>query len=76
MKWKINCFRGKCWDQNDAMAFQFYDCVLKVGIGEYAAGTKVSVIFMDYEKGVMEFYNDAGDAVLATFKLSLKVEVA
>lgn len=69
-------FSWERWDATDTMAFQFYDCVLKVGIGDYAAGTKVSVIFMDYEKGVMEFYNDAGDSVIAKFKLSLKVEVA
>lgn len=69
-------FSWERWDSVDTMAFHFYDCVLKVVIGDYSAGTKVSGIFMDYENGVMEFYNDAGDAVLATFKMSLKVDVA
>ncbi len=64
------------WDEMDTMSFQFYDCVLKVGIGDYSAGTKVSGIFMDYENGVMDFYNDDGDAVIETFKMSLKMEVA
>ncbi len=69
-------FSWEEYDVVDTCMFQFCDCVLKVGIGDYAAGTKVSVIFMDYENGVMDFYNEAGDTVLAKFNLSLKVEVA
>lgn len=68
-------FSWEGFDVVDTMSLYFYDCVLKVAIGDYAEGTVISGIAISYEEGVMEFYNNNdGDTVIAKFKLSLKVE--
>jgi len=44
------------WDAQDTMAFTFYKVKLKRDIGNFPAGTEFDSAFVDYEKGVLEFY--------------------
>jgi hypothetical protein len=44
------------WDNADTAAFQFYDCTLKVQVGDYLPGTFVPTILLDYEKSKLVLY--------------------
>jgi hypothetical protein len=48
-------FNWASWDQTDTIAFGFYDCTLKVDIGEHKVGEVIPYVEMDYSKGVMTF---------------------
>ena len=60
------------WDELDTVEM-FYEVTLKIDIGEYKAGTAFDYAAVDYEKGLLEFYDD-GDEPIASFKLKLIVE--
>lgn len=51
-------FEWKDWDQHDTAAFQFYDIVLKVPVGEFPAGHKFSTAFIDAEQSIIAFVDE------------------
>lgn len=52
-------FHWKEWDDVDVAAFQFYDITLKVPVGEFPVGHKFSTAFIDAEKSIIAFVDDA-----------------
>lgn len=62
-------FEWDGWDIVDEASYMFNDVTLKVDLGALRTGQKFESAFVDYAKGVMEFYE--GETIVATFKLSL-----
>jgi len=61
-------FDSELWDVSSGYNVLYYfDCTLKVPIGDYKIGAKIPCISVDQEKGILEIG-------LETFKLTLKVE--
>jgi len=71
MESQLFTFTG--WDQNDTMAFQFYDCVLTVPIGEHKIGETIECIELDYAQAKFNIFDDAGN-VLESHDLVLSVK--
>lgn len=59
-------FDWQGWDSIDEGAYHFYDCLLKVDIGEHKAGSTVRGIVVDYQRGYLQI-----DGVAYSLKLQL-----
>lgn len=66
-------FSYDSYEDTDDMEYYFHNCVLKVRIGKYSAGTEVKGIVVNYCTGRMLFYNDESD-VIDEFELILRVK--
>jgi len=67
-------FDWEGWDQQDAIAFSFYNCTVTKAFGPFSVGDKISDIFVDYEKGVLEAYAPDGEKVLFTGRLTMSID--
>ena len=65
-------FSWKDWDQNDTATFQFYDCVLKVPVGDLSVGSKVDCIVVSFEHAYIQLEDKEGKNV-HVFGLHLSV---
>jgi hypothetical protein len=52
---ELQIFDSESWDVIDTMCFHFYNCTLKVQVGEYPPSTKIEGITMDYQNSLMLF---------------------
>lgn len=68
-----NIFSWKNWDQVDPGQLSFIDCILKIDVGRYKAGTEIHKITIYFDAGRMSFYDKYG-AEIKRSKLSLNVE--
>lgn len=60
------------WDEVDCMAIMFYNCVLKVQIGNYPVGYTLPCISIDFNKGELSTWEDIeGKEIMHTFEISL-----
>lgn len=64
-------FDWKSWDDIDGMTLQFYDCTLKQKIGDFDVGTEIRTIVVDFERGLLDLYDNTQS--LGTFHLLLSV---
>jgi hypothetical protein len=65
-------FEWNGWDELDFMALQFYDCTLKIDIGPYKVGDKISNIAMMFDTSTIAFYDEYGNE---TFLGKIKISV-
>lgn len=65
-------FEWDNWD-SDIFAFIFYNCRLKVAIGEYPVGTFFDSARLDFENGKLGFYDVNAVEPMAEFSLKLVV---
>ena len=63
-------FTWEQWDIIDTAHFQFYDCVLKVDIGNFKARQCFSVMEINYGKGELIIWEGEDEH---TFKLKLQI---
>lgn len=61
------------WDQQDLMAFTFYNCQLVRDIGSYSKGDVIPTVGIDYANGTLEFYDKEGKPT-DRFELLLEVK--
>lgn len=61
-------FESSGWDQADTISFTYYDCVLKQPIGDLPVGKKFDSANLDFERGLLDFYEE--DNVVKRFRLS------
>jgi hypothetical protein len=66
-------FNWESWDDIDILDFQYHNCTLNIPIGPYAAGSRIDVIFLSYERGEMNFYKNGAKDPILKFKLQLEV---
>lgn len=59
-------------DDISTLVFNFYCCILKVPIGKYKAGKEFNKITLDYERSLIELYDDTDEPV-ARFELLLSI---
>lgn len=65
-------FKWNGWDQHDTMTFSFTNVELVAPMGDFPVGTKFDSAFVDYEKGIIEFF-DYSDNVAASFDMIVTV---
>lgn len=61
-------FDPKDTDWTEASIADYYDCILKQDFDEYKKGTIIPLIEMDYDMGLMTFY-DKNDKPLIDFPI-------
>jgi len=66
-------FDWENWDSVDEGAMIFYDITMKVDISYIKIGTKFKSVCVDYQRGLLEFYDDEGKP-MCKWKLELKVK--
>lgn len=66
-------FTYDSWNEIEPGKMSFVCCTLVQEIGNWKAGEVVPAIMMDYDNGLMVFYNDAGDE-LRKFELKLEIK--
>lgn len=66
-------FDWEDWDSWDEGSYIFYKCRLKQSVGTFMANVFIDSIAVDYQKGVMEFYDRTGESVIGSYKLQLSV---
>jgi len=66
-------FSWKEWDEMNVMGLVFYDCTLKVPIGDIPVGTTFSSISIDFGHSLMQLYLDYSGENYLEFKLNLSV---
>lgn len=67
-------FDWESYDQLDDTVFAFDNVTLKVPIGGFGVGSKFIQASINWETGVLEFYN-AGGQVISRFDLEIKVKI-
>ena len=65
-------FEYEGYDLVDDMCSIFYDCKLKIDFSSYKVGDEFSTISVDFEKGIMELYED--NEILSSHELLLSVK--
>jgi len=69
-------FKNNGWDQQDTMAFTFYNVQTIVDLPNTPSGTRFAVADVDYSTGILQFWNEAGDTVVHTIQLKLQAEAS
>lgn len=67
-------FDWENWDELSTCTLQFYNCSLRVPVGQFSVGTKFETICLSFEEGVMTLYPD-GNKPDETFQFKLKLSV-
>jgi hypothetical protein len=65
-------FDWSSWD-GDLESMIFYNCVLKVNVGKYPAGTEFNYAVINWMTGDLQFV-DFNDKVAGEYKLKVTVE--
>ncbi len=71
---ELQLFDWEGWDIIDTASFGFYNCETKTEIGDYPVGKFFTFIIMDYEKSVIELYEDE-ECEKVSFSGNLKITV-
>ncbi len=56
-------FTWERFDVQDTLALQFYDCILKVPIGGFKVGERISSICVDFGHGNLQLFNHTGEVM-------------
>lgn len=68
MKEKILPIEWTGWDENDVLSHNYYVVTFLADFGTFKAGETFNCISVDYGKGIVEAYNEAGTDVVKSQK--------
>ncbi len=60
---ETDLFSWENWDELSDGASQYYNCTLEMNIGEFLAGDTIPIIVLDYESGVLEFFDNNNKSI-------------